>query len=96
MAIGKADLVSYVAKATKLTKTDSQKAVEAVFAGMTSSLKKGEDVRLIGFGSFSTHKSAAREGRNPRTGEKMKIAASTRAVFRAGKDLKDAINHRRG
>jgi len=94
MAIGKSDLISYVAKATKLTKADSQRAVEAVFSGMTSSLKKGEEVRLIGFGSFSTQKSAAREGRNPRTGEKIKIPASVRAVFKAGKDLKDAVNRR--
>jgi DNA-binding protein HU-beta len=94
MAIGKADLVSYVAKATKLTKTDSQKAVEAVFEGIAFSLEKGEEVRLIGFGSFSTQKSAEREGRNPRTGEKIKIPSSTRAVFKAGKDLRDAVNRR--
>ena len=94
MAISKADLVSYVAKVTKLTKTDSQKAVEAVFERIVFSLEKGEEVRLIGFGSFSTQKSAEREGRNPRTGEKIKIPASTRAVFKAGKDLKDAVNHR--
>jgi DNA-binding protein HU-beta len=94
MAIGKSDIVSYVADVTKLTKTDSQKAVEAVFDGMLSFLKKGEEIRLIGFGSFSTQRSEPREGRNPKTGEKIKIPASTRAVFKAGKDLKDAVNHR--
>jgi DNA-binding protein HU-beta len=92
MATGKVELVNYVAGETKLTKADAQKAVEAVLAGIADSLKKGEEVRLIGFGSFSILKSAAREGRNPRTGEKIKIAASNRPVFKAGKELKDSVN----
>ena len=92
MAVGKSELVSYVSAETKLTKVDSQKVVEAVLDGITDALKKGEDVRLIGFGSFAVSKSAAREGRNPRTGEKIKIAASNRPVFRVGKDLKEAVN----
>jgi DNA-binding protein HU-beta len=92
MATGKVELVNYVAGETKLTKADAQKAVEAVLARIADSLKKGEEVRLIGFGSFSILKSAAREGRNPRTGEKIKIAASNRPVFKAGKELKDSVN----
>jgi len=92
MAIGKSELINYISVETKLTKVDSQKAVEAVLDGITDALKKGEDVRLIGFGSFAVSKSAAREGRNPRTGETIKIAASNRPVFRVGKDLKEAVN----
>lgn len=59
---------------------------------VTQALKKGEDVRLIGFGSFAISKSAAREGHNSRTGEKIKIATSNRPVFRVGKELKEAVN----
>ena len=92
MASGKVELINYVAAETKLTKVDSQKAIEAVLDGISDALKKGEDVRLIGFGSFAIQKSAARDGRNPRTGETIKIAASNRPVFRAGKELKEAVN----
>lgn len=92
MAVGKFELVSYVASETKLTKADAQKAVEAVLSGIMEALEKGEEVRLIGFGSFSVQKSPARDGRNPRTGETIKIAASNRPVFRVGKDLKEAVN----
>ena len=92
MALGKFELISYVVSETKLTKVDAQKAIEAVLSGITEALEKGEEVRLIGFGSFSVQKSAARDGRNPRTGETIKIAASNRAVFRVGKELKEAVN----
>ena len=92
MAMGRTELVSYVATETKLTKADAQKALEAVLGGIGASLKKGEDVRLIGFGSFAIQQSAAREGRNPRTGETIKIKASKRPVFRAGKELKESVN----
>ena len=81
-----------MASETKLTKVDSQKAVEAVLEGIKDTLQKGEEVRLIGFGSFVITKSAARDGRNPRTGETIKIKASNRPVFRAGKELKEAVN----
>ena len=74
------------------TKVDSQKAVEAVLEGIKDALKKGEEVRLIGFGTFTITKSAARDGRNPRTGETIKIKASNRPVFRAGKELKETVN----
>ena len=92
MAIGNTELVNFVASETKLTKVDSQKAVEAVLEGIKDTLQKGEEVRLIGFGSFVITKSAARDGRNPRTGETIKIKASNRPVFRAGKELKEAVN----
>ena len=92
MTTGKTELVSFVATETKLTKVDSQKAVDAVLEGIKDTLQKGEEVRLIGFGSFVITKSAARDGRNPRTGETIKIKASNRPVFRAGKELKEAVN----
>ena len=92
MAVGKTELTNYVASETKLTKADSQKAVEAVLEGIKDALQKGEEVRIIGFGSFAVSKSAAREGRNPRTGETIKIAASNRPTFRVGKELKEAVN----
>ena len=92
MTTGKPELVNFIATETKLSKVDSQKAVDAVLEGIKDALKKGEEVRLIGFGSFAVTKSAAREGRNPRTGETIQIKESNRPVFRAGKDLKEAVN----
>jgi DNA-binding protein HU-beta len=92
MAIGKSELVNHVASKTDLTKVDAQKAVEGTLEAIASALEKGEEVRLIGFGSFSVQTSAAREGRNPRTGEKINIAASNKPVFKAGKDLKELVN----
>ncbi len=92
MTAGKTELVNYVAGETKLTKADAQKAVEAVLGGVTQFLKKGEEVRLIGFGSFSISQIAARNGRNPRTGETIKIKSSKRPTFKAGKELKEAVN----
>jgi DNA-binding protein HU-beta len=64
----------------------------SMLAGIRGSLQKGEEVRLVGFGTFTVQKSAARNGRNPRTGETIKIAASNRATFRAGKELKETLN----
>ena len=92
MVMSKGDLVSYIAQGTNLTKADSQKALESALKGIEESLQKGEDVRLIGFGSFSVSKIQAREGLNPRTGDKIKISARNRPVFKAGKELKDAVN----
>lgn len=90
--MNKQELVSAVAEAAGLTKADTDKAVDAVFTAITDSLKKGEEVRLIGFGSFSVSNRAATTGRNPRTGEAIKIAASKNPKFSAGKGLKDAVN----
>ncbi|MBX9786306.1 MAG: HU family DNA-binding protein [Alphaproteobacteria bacterium] len=90
--MGKFELIDYVADAVKITKVDAQKVVESVLKAIKESLTKEEEVRFIGFGTFAIQKSTAREGRNPRTGEKIKIAASNRPVFRAGKELKDSVN----
>jgi DNA-binding protein HU-beta len=88
----KNDLINAVAEQTGLTKADSGRAIDAVFDAITATLKSGDDVRLVGFGTFLVTKRAASEGRNPRTGAKIKIAASTQPKFRAGKGLKDAVN----
>ena len=90
--MNKNDLVAQVAEGSELSKADSAKAVDAVFDAITKSLKKGQEVRLVGFGTFSVTKRRATEGRNPRTGEKIKIPASKQPKFRAGKQLKDAVN----
>jgi len=90
--MNKQDLVDYVANEAGLSKADSQKAIEALLQGVTSTLKKGDDVRLVGFGTFSVSERAATTGRNPRTGESINIPASKNAKFKAGKELKDAVN----
>jgi DNA-binding protein HU-beta len=81
-----------VAADANLSKNDAGEAVEAVLNNITKSLKKGDEVRLIGFGTFTVSKRAASEGRDPRTGQPMKIPASKNARFKAGKALKDAVN----
>ena len=90
--VNKNDLVALVADAAGLSKIDATKAVDAVFDGIIQSLKKGEGVRLVGFGTFDVSDRAASEGRNPRTGEKINIPASKQPKFKAGKTLKDALN----
>jgi DNA-binding protein HU-beta len=90
--VNKNELVDAVATATELKKADASKAVESVFSAISSALKKGDEVRLVGFGTFSVQARDASEGRNPRTGEKIKIAASKQAKFKAGKTLKEALN----
>ena len=92
MAMGRTELVKCIANETKLTKVDAKKALKAILTAISSSLQKGEEVKLIGFGTFSVQQSAAREGRNPKTGEKIKIKARKRPVFRAGKELKESVN----
>jgi DNA-binding protein HU-beta len=90
--VNKNDLVAAVAEAAGLSKADANKAVDAVFDGITGALKKGDEVRLVGFGTFAVAERAASEGRNPRTGEKISIAASKQPKFTPGKGLKDALN----
>ena len=90
--MNKNDLVASVSDATSLSKADAASAVESVFDTITSSLKKGDEIRLVGFGTFSVARRAASEGRNPRTGEKIQIKASNQPKFKAGKGLKDAVN----
>jgi DNA-binding protein HU-beta len=90
--VNKNDLIADVSTETGLSKGDAARAVDAVFDAITKSLKKGTEVRLVGFGTFVVTKRAASEGRNPRTGEKINIPASKQPKFKAGKALKDAVN----
>ena len=90
--MNKQELIATVADHAGLSRGDASRAVEAVFDAITTSLKKGDEVRLVGFGSFSTSKRKASTGRNPRTGEPMPIKASTQPKFRPGKVLKDSVN----
>jgi DNA-binding protein HU-beta len=88
----KSELIDEMAKNAGLSKKDASAALNAFTDAVTSTLAKGDKLSLIGFGTFSTSKRAAREGRNPSTGEAMKIAASTVAKFKAGSKLKEAVN----
>ncbi len=90
--MNKNDLVAAVADSAGLTKADAAKAVDAVFDSISGSLKKGGEVRLVGFGTFSVVARKATTGRNPRTGETIQIPASKQPKFKAGKGLKDAVN----
>lgn len=90
--MNKTDLVAKVAELAKLSKVDADKAVDAMFVAITSALKNGTDVRLTGFGSFSVTSRAAREGRNPLTGQTIAIPAGKAPKFTVGKALKDAVN----
>lgn len=88
----KQDLVNKVAEATDLTKKDSTSVVDATFKAIEEFLVQGEKVQLIGFGNFEVRERAARQGRNPQTGETIQIKASKVPAFKAGKALKDAVN----
>jgi DNA-binding protein HU-beta len=90
--VNRNELVDAVAIAAGLKKTEAEATVDAVFETITSALKAGDEVRVVGFGTFAVSARAASEGRNPRTGEKMAIPASKQPKFRAGKGLKAAIN----
>ena len=89
--MNKGDLISKIAEAG-LTRKDAGVALDAAIAAIGDALAKGESVQLIGFGTFSVRERAAREGRNPRTGEAVKIEAAKAPVFKAGKALKDKVN----
>ena len=86
------ELVDTVSGQTDMKKSDASKAVDAVFDAIAEALKGGDEVRLVGFGTFSVASRAASEGRNPRTGEKIQIAASKQAKFKPGKGLRDSLN----
>ena len=88
----KTELIDAVAEAADLTKAESSRAVDAVVAAITKALKDGDAVTLVGFGTFQVRDRAARTGRNPKTGDTIKIAASKNPSFKAGKALKDAVN----
>ena len=90
--MNKAELVAAIAEKTELSKKDSEKALKAFIDVVTTELKKGEKIQLVGFGTFEVVKRAAREGRNPQTKKTIKIPASKAPKFKAGKALKDAIN----
>ena len=90
--MNKQDLISAVADSSGLSKSDASKAVEGVFDAITGALKKGDEVRLVGFGTFSVSQRKASTGRNPRTGETMTIKAAAQPKFKAGKGLKDSVN----
>ncbi|WP_028034633.1 DNA-binding protein HupB [Chelativorans sp. J32] len=90
--MNKNELVSAVAEKAGISKGDAQSAVDAVFSVITSELKNGGDVRLVGFGNFSVSRREASTGRNPQTGAEVKIPARNVPKFSAGKGLKDAIN----
>ncbi|HIF09764.1 MAG TPA: HU family DNA-binding protein [Sneathiellales bacterium] len=90
--MNKNDLSAAVAASTGTSKSDAAGIIDSVFDTIAGALKSGDNVQLIGFGSFSVADRAAREGRNPRTGETLQIAASKQPKFKAGKALKDALN----
>ena len=88
----KVELVEAVAKAAGLTKADAGRAIDATLDEIKKALAKGDKIPLVGFGTFAVSKRSAREGRNPRTGETVKIAARNAVTFKAGAALKDAVN----
>ena len=90
--MNKAELIAAIAEKTELSRKDAEKALKAFTEVVEEELKKGEKIQLVGFGTFEVSERAAREGRNPQTGETMQIAASKSPKFKAGKALKDAIN----
>ena len=90
--MNKSDLIAAIAAKTTLTKADSGRALEAVLDILSETMAKGDSVSLIGFGTFKTSQRAAREGKNPQTGEKIKIAAATVPKFTPGATLKAKVN----
>ncbi len=90
--MNKGELVDAIATAADLSKADAERALEALVKVVKKTLKSGDTISLVGFGTFSVRKRAARTGRNPRTGEAIKIKASKVPGFKAGKGLKDAVN----
>jgi len=90
--MNRGELIAKMAEITDLSKKDCNSALDAFIESVNSSLRAGKEVRIVGFGTFSTLKRAAMDGRNPRTGEKIRIPASKRPKFKAGKQLVDAVN----
>jgi DNA-binding protein HU-beta len=90
--MSKQELVNHIADKAGLSKKDAEAALTAFVGGVKSSLKKGQSVTLVGFGTFSVSKRGARTGRNPQTGATIKIPARKAPVFKAGKALKEAVN----
>jgi len=90
--MNKAELIEAIAGEAELTKADAARALDAAIEVIKKNLKKGNTITLVGFGTFEVRKRGARTGRNPRTGETIKIKASKVPAFKAGKALKDAVN----
>lgn len=90
--MNKSELITAIATQAGITKAEAGRVIDATTSAITTSLKKGEAVTLIGFGTFKVSKRAARTGRNPRTGAELKVAARNAPAFTAGKAFKDAIN----
>jgi DNA-binding protein HU-beta len=90
--VNKAELIEAVAESADISKAAATRAVDTVIEQITQSLQKGDQVTLVGFGTFTVKARAARSGRNPRTGETINIPASKNPTFKAGKALKDAVN----
>lgn len=90
--MNKSELIDAVAAAADISKAKAAQAVDGMTTAVTKALSKGDQVTLVGFGTFSVRERAARTGRNPRTGEEIKIAAAKIPAFKAGKALKDAVN----
>ena len=93
--MNKTELVANVAEKAGLTKKDAEKAVNALFSSIEEALVKDDKVQMIGFGTFEVKARAARTGRNPQTGDEIKIPASKNPVFKAGKALKEAVNKKK-
>ncbi|HGJ5865524.1 HU family DNA-binding protein [Arsenophonus nasoniae] len=89
--MNKTEVINQIAEKADLTKKDSEKALNAFIETVTETLKTGDEVQLVGFGSFQVKQRAARDGRNPKTGETLKIAAANVPSFKAGKTLKEAV-----
>ena len=90
--MNKSELIDAISESAELTKAEAGRAVDAVVAVISKALKNGDSVTLVGFGTFEVRKRGARTGRNPRTGEEIKIKAANNPAFKAGKALKDAVN----
>lgn len=93
--MNKTELIEVIAKDAKLSKASAQAALDATLAAVVKAVSKGDAVTLVGFGAFSSGKRAARTGRNPQTGETIKIPAAKTVKFSAGKGFKDAVNKRK-
>ncbi|WP_289115994.1 HU family DNA-binding protein [uncultured Psychrobacter sp.] len=90
--MNKQDLINVIAEETQITQTKAKEVLECTLSTIGVALMDGDDVRLIGFGTFKTSERKARTGRNPKTGEELQIPAKTAVTFSAGKTLKDAVN----
>ena len=90
--MNKSELIDSIAASTGLTKADAGRALDATTDGIAKALQQGQSVSLVGFGTFTVRHRAARQGRNPRTGQTIEIKASNNPAFKAGKALKDAVN----